>query len=57
MRERCWQTFSAFCQVRGLSFLPPLPYHTERCLGSNLKSLVLPVLRDVVASLLMRRLV
>ena len=40
-----------------LSFLPVLPYHTERCLGSNQKSLVLPVLCDVVASLLMRRLV
>jgi hypothetical protein len=40
---------------RGLSFLPALPYHTERCLGSDPKSFVPPVLYDVVASLCMRR--
>ena len=39
------------------SILLLLPYHTERCLGSNQKFLVLPMLCDVVANLLMRRLV
>src|SRR5438445_10821108 len=40
---------------RGLSFLPLLPYHIERCLGSDPKSLVPPGLYDDVANLRMCR--